>query len=414
MPFKLTDTAIRAAKPKEKHYKLTDGQGLYVEVAPTGGKWWRIKYRFGGKEKRLSLGVYPAVGLKEARSRTAEIKDMLLRGLDPGEERKAAKAEAEAVKKAEAATFENVAAEWLGLKKEEWAATNFKKKTRLVQRLCAGFGDKRITDVTPTDILSVVRPFDASGHTVTAHALAQTAGQICRYARTCGLCTFNPADGLTREALKPIRSEHRAAITNPAELGRLLVNIDAYKGYVSVTYALKLLAYLPLRSQELRGGMWEELDLEKALWTIPATRRERPQDGGGMKCRIAFELPLPRQAVQLFRELREYQVPGPLCFPGRSSATKCISDMSLLSAVRSMGYGKEEMCVHGFRSVFSSLCNEKKLQWGFDSDVIEACLSHKEGDAVRAAYNRTTYLEQRRALLQRWADYVDSLRAAAE
>ena len=186
--------------------------------------------------------------------------------------------------------------------------------------------------------------------------------------------------------------------------------IDEFKGSISVLFALKILPYVPLRSTELRGAAWSELDLDNALWIVPAARKPRKKDGGGMKMRIEHEIPLARQVVDLFRRLQAFHQAGPLCFPGRNSATECITDVALLNAIRRMGYGRDEMCVHGFRGTFSTLLNEKKLEWKIDSDIIERQLAHAEKNAVRDAYNHAVYLEERRRMMQLWADYLDELR----
>ena len=408
----LTDTAIKALKPKDKPYKEFDGGGLYLEVAPKGGKWWRLKYRFGGKEKRISLGTYPTIGLKDARQRRDEAKELLAKDIDPGEQKKAAKAEAAAIAKDTALTFKAVADEWLQVKKDAYAASHIKSKQWIIKLLCAHLGNKPISQIVPADILTAIRPIEAAGHNVTAHKMAETAGQISRFARTCGHIIFNPADGL-KEALKPVQTRHYATLTDPAKVGHLLRCIDEYRGGFSVMYALKILPYLVLRSMELRGALWSEIDLDNATWIVPASRRGKLKDGGGMKMRIAHEVPLPVQVVKLFRELRTVTDNENLCFPGRHSASQCISDMALLNAIRRMGFSKEEMTIHGFRAMFSTILNERKLAWGFDGDVIEAALAHKEQNAIRGAYNRASYLKQRRNMLQKWADYLDGLREQA-
>ena len=258
MPFKLTDTAIRAAKPREKRYKLADGEGLYVEVAPSGGKWWRIKYRFGGKEKRLSLGVYPAAGLKEARNRAAEIKDMLRRGLDPGEERKAAKAESAAVEIVKGQTFEAVAREWYEKKRAAWTPGHQKKiLLRLENQLFPYLGNVHLADLEAADFLAAIQKAEARGAIETAHRLAQLCGQVTRYARISGIVKHDAAAGLT-EALAPVQTRHYAAITDPAAIGRLLRDIDAYQGEPTICHALRILPYVFVRSGELRASAWEE------------------------------------------------------------------------------------------------------------------------------------------------------------
>jgi integrase len=273
-------------------------------------------------------------------------------------------------------------------------------------------GGLPVSKLKPADILAAIRPVEGAGHLETAHKMAQTANQICRFARTCGYAEFNPADGLTG-VLKPSRNKHHAAIIEPLKVGALLRDIDAYGGTPVIRYALKILPYVALRSMELRGARWEELTLEEAVWTVPASRKPDPKDGGGMKMRIAHVVPLSRQVAALFRELYLLTGMGPLCFPSDHSATRSISDMGLLNALRRMGHAKGEMTIHGFRGMFSTLVNAKKLEWGIDSDTIERQLAHKEGNAVRAAYNHAEYLPERRKLMQKWADYLDELRNPA-
>ena len=407
-----THKTAENAKPGEKPYKLSTGRGFYLLVMPTGGKLWRYDYRLNGKRKTAALGSFPDVSLKDAAEKQAACRKLIEQGIDPVAEKSRGKREAEQAAKPSAPTFRAVAQEWLKIKKDEWAASNLKKKEWLLSLLYKGMGDKSVSEIAPADILAVLRLVEADGHNVTARKLAETAGQVCRYARTCGYALFNPADGL-KEILRPVQTTHHASLTNPAEVGFLLRCIDEYQGGLSMIYALKILPYLALRSTELRGARWEEIDLDNALWVVPASRKDRAKDGGGMKTRVAHEVPLPRQVVELFRTLKKYQEPGPLCFPGRQSATQPISDMGLLNALRRMGFAKGQMTVHGFRGTFSTLLNERKLEWGFDGDIIEAQLAHKEGDKVRVAYNHASYLEQRRALLQRWADYLDELRDSA-
>jgi len=410
MSANLTDTAIRSIKPQAKPVKLSDGGGMFLFCTPSGGRLWRLKYRFGGKEKLLALGAYPAVSLKDARQRRDEAKESLAKGIDPGEQKKEAKAEAAAIARDAALTFKAVADEWLEVKKDAYAASNINKKQWLIGLLCSHLGKMSISKIVPADILAAIRPVEAAGRYVTAHKMAETAGQICRFARTCGHTVFNPADGL-KEALKPKPEKHYATLTDPAKVGHLLRSIDEYQGSISVIYALKILPYLALRSMELRGARWSEIDLDKAIWIVPASRKENPKDGGGMKMRIAHEVPLPIQAVKLFNELRMLTDNEDLCFPGSHSASRCISDVALLNAIRRMGYTKEEMTIHGFRAMFSTMLNERKLAWGIDGDIIEAQLAHKEKNAVRGAYNHASYLEQRRNMLQKWADYLDGLKA---
>ena len=398
MPFKLTDTAIRGAKPKEKRYKLTDGEGLYIEVAPSGGKWWRLKYRFAGKEKRLSLGVYPSVGLKEARLRASEMKDLLKRGIDPGEERKAAKAEAVAVETAKGQTFEAVAREWHKKKSGMWTPRHAGQVLRRLETLIfPHIGDRSILELGAPDFLAAIRMTEEKGHIETAHRLAQICGQVTRYARIAGIVPADAASGLS-EALAPRIAKHHAAITDPQEIGALLRAIEGYHGEPSIRLALCVMPYTFVRSSELRGARWDEIDLDAAEWVIPAER---------MKMRRPHVVPLARQVVKLFQQIRELNGNGQLVFPGQASRTRCVSDMGMLNALRRLGYGRGEMTIHGFRSMASTLLNER----GYNRDWIEAQLAHAEKNAIRGAYNRAGYLPERRRMMQEWADYLDSLRA---
>jgi len=232
----------------------------------------------------------------------------------------------------------------------------------------------------------------------TAHRLAQLAGQVCRYARLVGYAKYDVASGLV-EALPPVQTEHYPAIIDPKEIGALLRAIDDYPGDVSTRYALRIMPYVFVRSGELRAATWKEFDLAGAEWVIPARR---------MKMKRPHNVPLARQVLALLAELREYSGGWDLLFPSPFSATRCISDMALLNALRRMGYGKEQMCVHGFRTTASTILNEQ----GYRPDVIEAQLSHGEKNAIRGAYNRAEYMPERRSMMQEWADYLDGLREA--
>ena len=399
----LTDTAIKAIKPTGKAQKITDGKGLFLYVTPQGGKSWRMAYRFGGKQKTLCLGAYPAVSLKQARDKRDAAKSWLADGIDPSiakKEAKVAVAAAAAVAR-QSNTFARVALQWLEVhqtKVSEKRAKNIRR--RLEMYLFPAFGGKAIEDLEPQDILKAVQPAVAQGKIETASILCGIAGQVCRYARLMHMVKYNVADGLT-EALPKKPERHFAAITDPAEVGHLLCDIDNYHGNLSVSYALKIMPYVFVRNTELRGAQWTEIDFDKALWTIPAAR---------MKMKRPHVVPLARQALELFMELYEFTGDGVYCFPSTHSRTAVISDMGLLNALRRMGYARGTMTVHGFRSMASTLLNEQ----GFRADVIEMQLAHVEQNAVRAAYNHAEYLEERGNMMQRWADYLDGLRQAAK
>jgi integrase len=392
----LTDTAIKAFKPKDKSYKEFDGSGLYLEIAPSGGKWWRLKYRFGGKEKRISLGTYPATGLKDARQRRDEAKSMLARGIDPGEHKKAIKEETAATAKDELLTFEAVAREWYA-KKTVAFTVGYRKQlmARLENLLFPHIGKTRLSVLEPADIVKAIRHTEDLGHIETAHRLAQIAGQICRYARLAGYAKYDVATGLS-EALTPVQTKHFAAIVDPVEIGHLLRAIDTYHGDVSVSYALRIMPYVFVRSGELRAAEWPEIHFDAAEWIIPA---------GRMKMRRPHAVPLSPQVVKLLDELRVVTGRGRYLFPSPFSAGRCISDVGLLNALRRMGYNKGAMTVHGFRTMASTLLNEQ----GYRPDVIEAQLSRGDQDHIRAAYKRAEYMPERRRMMEGWANYLDRL-----
>lgn len=393
----LTDTAIRNAKPSEKHVKLFDGGGLYLEVSPSGGKWWRLKYRHHGKEKRISLGIYPAVSLKEARNRRDNAKVLLASGVDPSEHKKEARAKEQAIAKEQTMTFEVVAREWHD-KRTVHLTPGYRQRVlfRLEKQIFPFIGGKHVAALEPLDILSVARRAENRGAVAVAHMLVRLMGQVCRYARIAGYAKFDAAAGLS-EALLPVRTTHFATITDPKDIGNLLRDIDDFQGEISVAYALRIMPYVFVRSAEMRCARWEEVNLESAEWIIPS---------GRMKMKRPHIVPLSKQVVALLKELREYSGNGQLLFPGRYSVTKQISESTLLKALRRMGYTPQEMTIHGFRSMASTALNEQ----GYRPDVIEAQLAHSERNAVRAAYNHAVYMDERRKMMQDWADYLDSLR----
>ena len=323
----------------------------------------------------------------------------MARGIDPAEQKKTDKAEAERVERENALTFEVVAREWFEKKTLE-LTPDYRKQilSRLENHLFPYIGAVLMKELTPTDVLTAVRVTEKRGAIEQAHRLTQLAGKVCRYARVTGHAKFDAAAGLT-EALTSIPKEkHRAAIVEAARIGELLRAIDGYQGDISTLYALRILPYVFVRSQEIRGAKWEEIDFDKAVWVIPA---------GRMKMKKAHTVPLARQVVKLFQELKEWTGHGELVFPSPFSATRCISDMAVLNALRRLGYNKDEMCDHGFRGMASTLLNECGK---YRHDVIEAQLAHGERNKVRGAYNHAEYLPERRAMMQEWADWLDRLR----
>lgn len=398
MAIKLTDTKLKALKPSGKVQKLSDGGGLYIHVSPAGGKLWRLFYRFDGKQKTLALGKYPEVSLADARKLRDEARALIAQGVDPSAHKREAKATA-AIEAADMAnTFEAVARDWFSKKRTAWTESHQKKiLSRLENQLFPHIGNKQISALEASDYLAAVQKAEARGVIETAHRLAQLCGQVARFARITGIVRHDAAAGLV-EALAHVQTAHYAAITSPIELGYLLRAIDAYQGEPSICHALRVLPYVFVRSGELRGMTWEEVNLDAGEWVIPA---------GRMKMRRPHVVPLARQVVRLLQSMRDYSGTSAFVFPGTLSASRCISDMGLLNALRRMGYGKEQMTVHGFRTTASTLLNEQ----GYRPDWIEAQLAHAERNPIRDAYNRAEYLPERRKMMQEWADYLDALRA---
>ena len=396
----LTDAFIRGLKFDGATKKYTDSGGLYLFVSPAGGRLWRLDFSFAGKRKTLSLGAYPAVSLKDARSRRDEAKELLARGIDPGARKKEAKAVVMAEVREQTTTFESVAREWYRKKTVAFSPGHQKKILfRLERQLFPYIGGIPFSKLEPTDILAAVRHAEERGVIETAHRLAQLAGQVCRYARLVGYAKYDVAAGLV-EALPPVRTEHYAAITDPAEIGHLLRAIDGYHGDIGITYALRIMPYVFVRSGELRAAEWTEINHTDAVWIIPA---------GRMKMKRPHVVPLAWQVMKLLEELDAFTGGGRYLFPSSHSASRCISDMGLLNAIRRLGYGKDKMTVHGFRTTASTLLNEQ----GYRSDVIEAQLSHGEKNAIRGAYNRAEYLPERRKMMQEYANYLTGLKEKA-
>ena len=393
----LTDTFIRNVKPASSPRKYFDGEGLFLYVPPNGSKLWRMSYRFDGKTKLLSFGKYPTVSLRDARARRDEAKSLLDKGVDPSAVKKQQKQEREAMARD---TFELFAREWHKVRTAAYSETYGKAILyRLETYVFPVIGKVPVTRLAPMDILGVVKPLDDKGHHETASRILQIIGQIFRYAIILGKVKQNPVSEL-RGALKPHKVVHRASVTSPPKVGQLLRDIDRYEGYFPLVCALKLAPLVFTRHTELRAAEWKEFDLSKSEWRIPAER---------MKMRTAHIVPLSRQAVAVLEELRLYSGEGKYLFPSIRTDVRPISEVTMLNALRRMGYEKHEMCVHGFRSLASTLLNER----GYNRDWIERQLAHLERNGVRAAYNYAEYLPERRRMMQEWADYLDELKNAA-
>ena len=403
----LSDTQVRAAKPGNKTVRLSDGRGLYLEITPSGGRWWRLKYRFDGKEKLLSMGTYPDTGLKAARDRRDRAREQLAQGVDPSVARRAEKES-----RAAAVTngFEAVAREWHATVHAAQVSAGHAARTltRLEQDVFPWLGASPIAEIKPPQLLQVTRRIEARGAIETAHRALQACGQVFRYAIATGRADRDPTPDL-RGALKPVLVQHMAAITDPHRVGELLRAIEAYKGMPITRAALQLAPLVFVRPGELRKAEWAEVDMDARVWRIPAARMKRTKqqklDGGD------HVVPFSRQAMAVLRELQPLTGHGRFLFPSPRTGERPMSDNGVLSALRRMGFPKDEMTGHGFRAMARTLLAERL---GVHEAVIEAQLAHAVKDSLGRAYNRTQFIEQRRGMLQQWADYLDRLREGAE
>ncbi len=395
----LSDTAIKNAKPGAKPIKLTDEKGMFLLIAPAGGKWWRLKYRFGGKEKLLSLGTYPEVSLKAARDRRDDARKLLADGVDPSENRKAVKS---AKTERAANSFEVIAREWYSKKRPGWATSNAEKIIRRLENdAFPWLGGRPIAEITPPELLKTLRRIEERGAVESAHRMRYYFGQIFRYAIATGRAERDVAADL-RGALSTAETQHRAAITDPKAIGALLRAMDDYQGTFVTKCALRLAPLVFVRPGELRKAEWVEIDLDKAEWNIPSER---------MKMREPHLVPLSAQAVQILRELYELTGHGRYVFPGARTNGRPMSDNAILAALRRMGFAKDEMSGHGFRAMARTILDEV-LQ--VRPDFIEHQLAHAVRDPNGRAYNRTAHLAERRKMMQQWADYLDKLKAGAQ
>ncbi|MBA2078575.1 integrase arm-type DNA-binding domain-containing protein [Rhodanobacter sp. PCA2] len=395
----LTDTAIRKTKTTDKAQKLFDGGGLFLLVHPNGSRYWRLKYRVDGREKLLALGVYPTVSLADARERREDARKLLANGSDPSEVKKAAKAERLEAATVAADTFETVARDWLA-RQVGAEITLSKSRWILESYLFPEIGSLPLAEVTPRVLLDALRKIEERGIVETAHRAKIKAGQVFRWAILEGRAEVDPTASL-RGALKPPRNKHHAAITDPAKIGELLRAIDGFSGQYVTLCALKLAPMLFVRPGELRKAEWSEFDVDGAIWRIPGER---------MKMKAAHIVPLASQAVDVLRELHDLTGSGQYVFPGARSASRPMSENTINASLRRLGYGKDEVTGHGFRSMAASRLNEL----GWNADAIERQLAHAESNKVRAAYTHAAqYLDERKRMMQAWADYLEGLRNGA-
>lgn len=395
----LTDTAARSAKPQAKPYKLSDSGGMYLEVAPSGGKWWRLKYRIDGKEKRISLGVYPEVSLKEARDRRDEARKLLSNGVDPSAHKQAAKA---ATASQRANTLEAVGREWYQVNESSWVPTYSVKILSRLERLVFPYlGARPVAEITAPEMLEILRRIEATGAVESAHRTRNYCSQIFRYAIATGRAERNPAQDLLG-TLTPSKPKHLAAVTDPNKVGELLRAIDGYSGTLAVKCALRLAPLVFVRPGELRAAEWAEFDLEAGEWNIPGER---------MKMGQPHLVPLSRQAVEILREIQPLTGNGRFVFPSARTKGRPMSDNAILAAMRRMGIGKDEMTGHGFRAMARTILDEVL---GVRPDFIEHQLAHAVRDPNGRAYNRTAHRAERHAMMQKWADYLDGLKTDSQ
>ena len=398
----LSDVQVRNAKPQAKLFTLSDGGGLFLAVLPTGGKSWRFKYNFQGKEKRLVFGLYPDVSLVQARKLREDARAMVANGIDPDKKRKQDEAEIQAQTEAALNTFEKVAREWHTRHLVGWSAGHAARVLSRMERfLFPAFGAVPIAEIRPPVIRDVLHQVEDRGHHDTAHILRQYCEAVFTYAVASDLTERNVAADL-RGTLAPCRTKSRPAIIDPKGVGELLRAIDGYTGSPVTLAALKLSAILFVRPGELRQMEWSEIDLDAldgSRWSIPAEK---------MKMRAPHVVPLPRQAVAILADVRLLTGAGKYVFPSARGPARPMSNMTINAALRRLGYEQGEHCAHGFRAMASTLLNESG-QW--PRDVIELQLAHQERNKVRAAYNRAEHLPERRKMMQWWSDRLDALKA---
>ena len=395
----LTDTACKNAKPKPdgKPAKYADEKGMYLLVNQTG-KYWRLDYRYANKRKTLAIGVYPTVTLKDAREKRDVARRLLAEDIDPGEHRKVTKASK--VLQAEN-SFEAVAREWFTKFKPTWTDGHAERIIRRLERdIFPWLGSRPIADIEAPELLTNLQRIERRGAIETAHRAMQNTSQIFRYAIATGRAKYNPAADLTG-ALAPTIKTSFPTITDPTKIAELLRAIDGYQGTLATQCALKLAPLVFVRPGELRQAEWGEVDLENALWVIPAAR---------MKMREKHVVPLSRQAIAILSELKPLTGNGRYVFPGARSNGRPMSENTVNAALRRLGYDKDTMTGHGFRHMASTLLNEQ----GWNRDAIERQMAHAERNSIRATYNYAEYLPERNKMMQAWADYLDSLKAGAK
>lgn len=402
----LSDIAVRTAKPRAKEYKLSDSGGLYLLITPAGGKLWRLKFRVDGREKKLAIGAYPAIGLSDARKRRDDARELIATGADPSREKQQAKHRARV---SAANTFGEVASEFIAKRKREGLSKSTAEKSEYyISRMGPIFARFPIAEIAAPDLLAVLRRIEATGNYETARRVLQLAGRVFRYAVATARLPSDPSRDL-RGALTAPQPKHYGAIIEAKRAGELLRAIEGYDGQVLTKLAMQLSANVFVRPGELRHAEWHEIDLETGLWIIPA---------GKMKMRRPHQVPLSRQSAELFRQLHAFTGPTGYVFPSIRTRTRPMSENTINAGLRRLGFAGDEMTAHGFRSMASTLLNEardaktKKHLW--KADAIERALAHGDSDAVRGAYHRGAHWDERVEMAQWWSDYLDMLRKGAD
>jgi len=402
----LTELEVRKTKPTDKQQKLTDGGGLYLLIHPNGGKYWQMAYRFGGKQKTLSLGVYPEISLADARERREQARKLLANDTDPGAIKRAQK-----TAKIEVTTnsFDTIARELHKIKSPMWTAGHAKQWLINMEKYALPvIGDRPITEIEPMEIVGIMRTVEANGTFETRDRLLQTIGAVFKYAIATGRAKYNPAEIRMALTDRP-KVEHFACIT-PAELPEFLRAVTAYQDLDKVSpiaiSAFRLLMLTTTRTSEVRFSKWADFDLDAGCWVIPAEQTGRK---GKMGRRNPHAVPLSAQAVKILRDLYPVTGQGEYVFPNRNSSGRVISENTVLKIIETIGY-KGKMTGHGFRSLARSILGEMGYRW----EALEAMLSHALVNQTAAAYVRTTYFEERRGIMQQWADYLDKVEAGAD
>ena len=402
----LTATEIKSTKPKDKKYKLFDGRGLSLHILPNGSKLWRLKYRLHGKEKEYAIGTYPSISLSKAREKREELKNLIADGIDPNEQKKQNVKIAKDVEAKKENTFKKISELWLKSYEQEVSENYHKKLERaLVMHVYPSIKDIPMEEITRKDIIALLELIKNKGFQETARRTAMLLNKIYKYAVTYEYTPHNIiADIELKTVIGSRNTKHYPTFTKAADIKGLLHNIDEYTGDYSTKIALKVLPYVFVRSFNIRHMEWEEIDFEAQEWIIPADK---------MKTKTEFMLPLPHQVITILREAQKQALSTRYVFPSSIYTNKPLSENTLTSALRRMGYSKEEFVPHGFRAMFSTIAYEyanKEDGHGYTGEVIEACLAHKEQNKVKEAYNRSNYTEAMRGLIVWYADYLEGVK----